>query len=62
MFLPSICTNMGSHRASEKIENCPAGVVVNQGITQPTTKDFYLLSHAAIIGSKSAFLGTIYDL
>ncbi|TEB35970.1 Piwi-domain-containing protein [Coprinellus micaceus] len=37
--------------ASEKIENCPAGVVVNQGITQPTTKDFYLLSHAAIIGT-----------
>lgn len=35
----------------EKTGNCKAGVVVNSGITQPTIRDFYLLSHSAIIGT-----------
>ncbi|KAF6765058.1 Piwi domain-containing protein [Ephemerocybe angulata] len=37
----------------DRTGNCPAGVVVNTGITQPTPdiRDFYLLSHSAIIGT-----------
>ncbi|KAF6765034.1 Piwi domain-containing protein [Ephemerocybe angulata] len=33
-----------------QIDNCPAGLVVNQQITQPDIQDFYLQSHSAIIG------------
>ncbi|KAF6761899.1 Piwi domain-containing protein [Ephemerocybe angulata] len=37
----------------DRTGNCPAGVVVNTGITQPMPdiRDFYLLSHSAIIGT-----------
>ena len=40
-------------RTAERTGNCPAGVVVDQDITQPVDTNFYLLSHSAIQGSKS---------
>lgn len=35
----------------DKTGNCPAGVVVSEGITEPTIPNFYLLSHSAIMGT-----------
>lgn len=34
-----------------KSENCLAGTVVDRDVTHPTDHDFYLLSHAGILGT-----------
>ncbi|KAF8803024.1 argonaute-like protein [Phlegmacium glaucopus] len=43
--------------------NCPAGTVVDRDVTHPTDHDFYLLSHAGILGtSRPAHYSVLYDV
>jgi eukaryotic translation initiation factor 2C len=45
-----------------KSENCFAGTVVDRDVTHPTDHDFYLLSHAGILGtSRPAHYSVLYD-
>jgi hypothetical protein len=43
-------------RDEDRSGNCPAGFVADKGITSPIARDFYLLSHAGILGSMSETL------
>lgn len=38
-------------REGDRSGNCSAGTVVDQDVTHPTDHDFYLLSHAGILGT-----------
>ncbi|KAK7450614.1 hypothetical protein VKT23_012924 [Stygiomarasmius scandens] len=47
---------------ADRSGNMPAGTVVDQGITHPVEFDFYLQSHAGLIGtSRSAHYNVLYD-
>ncbi|KAF5364713.1 hypothetical protein D9758_005608 [Tetrapyrgos nigripes] len=49
-------------RTADRSGNLPAGTVIDQGITHPVEFDFYLQSHAGIIGtSRSAHYTVLYD-
>jgi len=46
----------------DKSGNCAAGTVVDRDVTHPTDHDFYLLSHAGILGtSRPAHYSVLYD-
>ncbi|TBU42174.1 argonaute-like protein [Dichomitus squalens] len=46
----------------DRSRNCPAGTVVDRDITHPTEFDFYLQSHAGILGtSRPAHYNVLYD-
>jgi len=46
----------------DKSGNCPAGTVVDTAVTHPTDHDFYLQSHAGILGtSRPAHYAVLYD-
>ncbi|KAJ3509687.1 hypothetical protein NLJ89_g5086 [Agrocybe chaxingu] len=52
----------GATFADRRSGNCPAGTVVDQGIAHPTEFDFFLLSHAGILGtSRPAHYSVLYD-
>jgi hypothetical protein len=38
----------------DKSGNCPAGFVVDKGLSSAFAKDFFLLSHGGLLGSMSA--------
>ena len=38
-------------QGDRRSENCFAGTVVDRDVTHPTDHDFYLLSHAGILGT-----------
>lgn len=47
---------------SDKTGNCPAGTVVDTEVVSPTEFDFYLQSHAGILGtSRPAHYNVLYD-
>ncbi|KAJ4482406.1 argonaute-like protein [Lentinula aciculospora] len=47
---------------ADKSGNCPAGTVVDSGITHPLEFDFYLQSHGGLLGtSRSAHYSVLYD-
>ncbi|ESK88716.1 argonaute-like protein [Moniliophthora roreri MCA 2997] len=49
-------------RDADRSGNCPAGTVIDTEICHPTEDDFYLQSHAGILGtSRSAHYTRIYD-
>lgn len=39
-------------RTADRSGNCPAGLVVDDHVVHPSLFDFYLLSHAGILGSE----------
>ena len=46
----------------ERDKNCPAGTVVDTDVVHPTEFDFYLQSHAGILGtSRPAHYSVLYD-
>ena len=54
MFLYSRCrilTACVSGRDADRSGNCPAGLLVDEEITNPNYEDFYLQSHAGLLGS-----------
>jgi eukaryotic translation initiation factor 2C len=49
-------------KESDRSTNCFAGTVVDRDVTHPTDHDFYLLSHAGILGtSRPAHYSVLYD-
>jgi len=51
-----------SGEGDNKSGNCFAGTVVDREVTHPTDHDFYLLSHAGILGtSRPAHYSVLYD-
>ncbi|OJT08947.1 Protein argonaute-2 [Trametes pubescens] len=46
-------------RDGDRSGNCPAGLLVHQTITNPNYPDFYLQSHAGLLGSESTALPTM---
>ncbi|EJF60851.1 Piwi-domain-containing protein [Dichomitus squalens LYAD-421 SS1] len=47
---------------ADRSENCPAGTVVDNDITHPTEFDFYLQSHAGLLGtSRPTHYNVLYD-
>ena len=42
-------------QGADRSGNAPAGLVVDQAITSPGIFDFYLQSHAGLLGSKDQF-------
>jgi hypothetical protein len=50
-------------RDGDRSGNCPAGTVVDTDISHPTEFDFYLQSHAGILGtSRSAHYSVLHDV
>ena len=46
----------------DKSDNCRAGTVIDTGVVNPLEFNFYLQSHAGIIGtSRSAHYNVLYD-
>jgi eukaryotic translation initiation factor 2C len=51
-----------SREGSDRSGNCCAGTVVDRDVTHPTDHDFYLQSHAGILGtSRPAHYSVLYD-
>ncbi|KAF8162674.1 argonaute-like protein [Crassisporium funariophilum] len=47
----------------DKSGNCPAGTVLDRDVTHPTDHDFYLQSHAGLLGtSRSAHYSVLHDV
>ncbi|KAL0565700.1 hypothetical protein V5O48_016319, partial [Marasmius crinis-equi] len=54
--------NPNDYSEADKSGNCPAGTVVDTGITHPTEFDFYLQSHGGLLGtSRSAHYHVLED-
>ena len=49
-------------QADKRSENCKAGTIVDSDIVHPTEFDFYLQSHAGLLGtSRPAHYSVLYD-
>lgn len=44
-----------TRQTTDRSGNCPAGLVVDDHVVHPSLFDFYLLSHAGILGSEYLF-------
>jgi len=54
--------NPNSNDEADRSGNCPAGTVVDQGITHPLEFDWYLQSHGGLLGtSRSAHYTVLHD-
>jgi len=54
--------NPDARQEADKSGNCPAGTVVDKGITHPLLFDFYIQSHGGLLGtSRSAHYSVLYD-
>lgn len=46
-------------RDGDRSGNCPAGLLIHQTITNPNYPDFYLQSHAGLLGSESTAMPAV---
>jgi eukaryotic translation initiation factor 2C len=58
-FFPS---NPSNQNEADRSGNCKAGTIVDSDITHPIELDFYLQSHAGLLGtSRPAHYNVLYD-